>query len=194
MIKRTIDLLISSLGLLMLFPVIALLSLLIILDIGFPVIFSQQRIGYRGKTFKIYKFRTMKESIKDEQNEILRLTPLTNILRNMSLDELPTLVNVLKGDMSIVGPRPLLEEYRNEYTKEQFKRHDVQPGITGWAQINGRNAISWEEKFKLDLWYIRNNSLIIDIKIICLTFINIFKKDGINQSNNNTMERFRKKI
>ena len=178
-------------ALIILSPVIVLVSVLIFFSLGSPIIFKQKRIGLKGKAFYIYKFRTMKESLR-EGDEAERLTPITSFLRNYSLDELPTLLNVIINNMSFVGPRPLLEDYRNEYTPEQFKRHDVLPGITGWAQINGRNSITWEEKFKLDLWYVENKSLTLDLKIICLTAIKIFDKTGINQNSRNTMERFRR--
>ena len=191
--KRLIDFVISFLGIISLLPFFLIISILIYLDLGRPLIFKQPRIGYKGKVFHIYKFRTMKHyDEKFEQNEILRLTPITSFLRNLSLDELPTLFNVLIGDMSLVGPRPLLEEYREEYTENQFRRHDVMPGVTGWAQINGRNNISWEEKFNYDLWYVDNTSFFVDIKIIFLTIFKIFKREGVNQSNLHTMERFRR--
>ena len=139
-------------------PIFIIVSALILFSLGSPIIFKQQRIGLNGNSFYIFKFRTMKES-SIEGNETERLTPITSFLRNYSLDELPTLFNVILNNMSMVGPRPLLEEYRNEYTSDQFRRHDVPPGITGWAQINGRNSISWEEKFELDLWYVENRKL-----------------------------------
>jgi sugar transferase EpsL len=190
-LKRLLDLSLAISALIILSPVIVFVSILILFNLGLPIIFKQKRIGLKGKTFFIYKFRTMKESLK-EGNEAERLTSLTSLLRNYSLDELPTLWNVILNDMSFVGPRPLLEDYRNEYTSEQFKRHDVLPGISGWAQINGRNTISWEEKFKLDLWYVENKSFILDLKIICLTVLKIFDKTDVNQSSRNTMERFRR--
>jgi lipopolysaccharide/colanic/teichoic acid biosynthesis glycosyltransferase len=134
----------------------------------------------------------MKEPKEEDENEILRLSKISSVIRKLSLDELPTLFNVLKDEMSLVGPRPLLEEYREEYSEEQFRRHDVKPGVTGWAQINGRNSISWEEKFTLDLWYVSNISLRLDFKIILLTMVKLFTRENINQSNSQTMERFQK--
>lgn len=163
------------------------------IDIGSPVIFKQKRIGFEGTTFFILKFRTMKNISEDSEDDFSRMTALTSFLRNYSLDELPTLLNVIRGDMSIVGPRPLLEEYRFEYTPTQFKRHNVRPGVTGWAQINGRNSLSWEQKFELDLWYVNNNSTVLDFKIILLTFKKILKKEGINYTQATTMEPFKRK-
>ncbi len=165
---------------------------MILFSLGSPVIFKQKRIGLNGKSFFIFKFRTMKETFI-EGNETERLTPITSFLRNYSLDELPTLANIFLNNMSLVGPRPLLEDYRDEYTTEQFRRHEVLPGITGWAQINGRNSISWEEKFELDLWYVENRNFFLDLKILCLTIVRVFDKAVINQNNENTMERFKRK-
>ncbi|MBB6284649.1 sugar transferase EpsL [Geobacillus subterraneus] len=155
--------------------------------------FKQQRPGLHGKPFYLYKFRTMMDE-RDGKGELLpdhvRLTPFGQLLRKYSLDELPQLFNVLKGDISLVGPRPLLMEYLELYTPEQARRHEVKPGITGWAQVNGRNAISWEEKFKLDVWYVDNRTFWLDIKILFLTVIKVLKKEGINQSEYVTMEKF----
>lgn len=191
--KRLIDLIFSISGLILLLPLFIIVSVLIYFYLGSPIIFKQSRIGFQGKVFNIFKFRTMKlEEKYFEQKEILRLTPLTSFLRSISLDELPTLFNVLLGSMSIVGPRPLLEEYREEYTEEQFRRHNVMPGVTGWAQINGRNNLSWEEKFEYDLWYVDNASILLDIKIILLTIYKTFIREGVNQSDIHTMERFRR--
>jgi lipopolysaccharide/colanic/teichoic acid biosynthesis glycosyltransferase len=190
--KRFFDLLLSSIAVLLLAPVFIFIYLLILFDLGSPVLFKQERIGLKGKTFLIYKFRTMKEPKEEDENEILRLSKISSVIRKLSLDELPTLFNVLKDEMSLVGPRPLLEEYREEYSEEQFRRHDVKPGVTGWAQINGRNSISWEEKFTLDLWYVSNISLRLDFKIILLTMVKLFTRENINQSNSQTMERFQK--
>jgi len=162
-------------------------------ELGRPVLFRQVRPGLHGKPFMMYKFRTMTEE-RDAEGRLLpdekRLTSFGAWLRSWSLDELPELFNVLKGDMSLVGPRPLLMEYLDRYTPEQFRRHEVKPGITGWAQINGRNAISWEEKFKLDVWYVDNWSLWLDMKIIALTFWKVIKREGINQPGHATMEEF----
>lgn len=190
--KRLLDLILAVITLILLSPIFLVISALILLSLGFPIIFKQKRIGFNGNSFYIFKFRTMKEtSVKGNETE--RLTAITSFLRNYSLDELPTLVNVIKNEMSFVGPRPLLEDYREEYTPDQFRRHNVLPGISGWAQINGRNSISWEEKFELDLWYVENRSFLLDLKILCLTVVKVFDKRGINQNNENTMERFKGK-
>ena len=168
-------------------------AILVRWKLGSPILFKQQRPGLHGKPFYLYKFRTMTDE-RDENGELLpdhlRLTPFGQFLRKYSLDELPQLFNVLKGDISLVGPRPLLMEYLELYTPEQARRHEVKPGITGWAQVNGRNAISWEEKFKLDVWYVDNRTFWLDIKILFLTVIKVLKKEGINQSEYVTMEKF----
>jgi lipopolysaccharide/colanic/teichoic acid biosynthesis glycosyltransferase len=193
LVKKFIDyilILISSPIIITSFILIALL--IYILD-GNPVIFTQERGGHRGKKFKILKFATMKD-IYDKYGRILpdnkRITSIGKVLRNYSLDELPTLINILKGDMTLVGPRPLISEYLPKYNLTQMRRHDVLPGITGWAQINGRNSISWEEKFKLDLWYVDNHNLLLDIKIIFLTIMKVIKKDNIDFEENLTMPVF----
>ena len=192
--KRFIDLIISLLTLAFFFWLILLIALLVWLDMGKPILFKQRRPGLRGKPFNLYKFRTMVEAL-DEKGNLLpdskRLTPLGRILRGTSLDELPTLINVLRGDMSLVGPRPLLIEYLDRYTSEQARRHEVKPGITGWAQVNGRNAITWEEKFKYDVWYVDNLSFWLDLKIIGMTIWKILKREGINQPGQATMEEFK---
>ena len=180
-------------SLIIILPIIFILSIAVFIDIGNPIFFTQNRIGYKGKVFKIIKFRTMLPQLNAndiDDNEIKRLTNFTRLLRKSSLDELPTIINVIRGDMVFVGPRPLLEEYRDEYTKEQFVRHDVKPGITGWAQINGRNKLNWSEKFKMDIWYVQNKSVLLDLKIILITILKVLKSDGIDQSEDNTMERF----
>lgn len=163
------------------------------IKLGSPIIFKQKRPGLHGKPFYLYKFRTMTDE-RDEHGQLLpdqiRLTTTGKWIRKLSLDELPQLFNVLKGELSLVGPRPLLMEYLPLYSKEQIRRHEVKPGITGWAQINGRNAISWEDKFALDLWYVENSSFLLDLQIICLTFIKVFKKEGINQQDHVTVEKF----
>ena len=163
------------------------------LKLGSPVLFRQRRPGLHGKPFTIYKFRTMTDA-RDAQGKLLpdaeRLTPFGRFLRSASLDELPELFNVLKGDMSLVGPRPLLMQYLDRYTPEQMRRHEVKPGITGWAQVNGRNAITWEQKFALDVWYVDNKSLGLDGKIILLTLWKILKREGISQPGQATMEEF----
>ncbi|MCL0049504.1 sugar transferase [Peptococcaceae bacterium] len=175
-------------------PVMAVVALLVWIKLGRPVLFKQKRPGLHGKPFVFYKFRTMTDE-RDENGNLLpdekRLTSFGKFLRKYSLDELPQLINVLKGDMSLVGPRPLLMEYLPLYTKEQARRHEVRPGVTGWAQVNGRNAISWEEKFKLDVWYIDNRSFWLDIKILWLTLIKVIKREGINQKGHATREKFR---
>jgi undecaprenyl phosphate N,N'-diacetylbacillosamine 1-phosphate transferase len=167
---------------------------LILIKIGRPILFKQQRPGYKEKIFTLYKFRTMSNNI-DKHGSLLsdskRLSKFGKIIRSTSLDELPQLFNVLKGDMSFVGPRPLLVEYLPLYSSKQKTRHNVKPGITGWAQVNGRNAISWQEKFELDCWYVENKSFILDIKILLLTFLRIFKRVGINSKTSATMEKFK---
>jgi len=171
-----------------------MLATLVALLLGTPVLFRQQRPGLGGRPFWLLKFRTMTEA-RDARGNLLpdaaRLTAFGRFLRATSLDELPELLNVLKGDMSLVGPRPLLMQYLDRYTPEQARRHEVRPGITGWAQVNGRNAITWEEKFKLDVWYVDNWSLWLDIKIIFMTVWKIFKREGISQPGQATMEEFR---
>jgi lipopolysaccharide/colanic/teichoic acid biosynthesis glycosyltransferase len=178
----------------LLLPVIAVLSLLVRLTIGSPVLFVQLRPGLCHRPFKLYKFRTMTDE-RDAWGNMLpdekRLTPMGRFLRTFSLDELPEFLNVLKGDMSLVGPRPLLMHYLDRYTPEQARRHEVRPGITGWAQVNGRNALSWEERFKLDVWYVDNWSFWLDIKIIGMTIRKILKREGINHPGYATMEEFK---
>lgn len=197
MLKRLFDIMFSIIILLMLSPLIIITLCLIRLNLGSPVIFKQQRPGLHGKMFCMYKFRTMTDE-KGEHGDLMpdsvRLTKFGKIIRKLSLDEFPQLINVLKGDMSVVGPRPLLTEYLEVYTSEQIRRHDVNPGITGWAQVNGRNAISWEEKFKLDIWYVDHQSLWLDIKIIFLTVYKIFKSEGISQIGHATSEKYQNKI
>lgn len=191
--KRIFDLAVTVPLFVLLSPVLALVALLVRVKLGSPVLFRQQRPGLRGKPFTIYKFRTMTDA-RDCQGNLLpdaqRLTSFGRFLRSTSLDELPELFNVLKGDMSLVGPRPLLMQYLDRYTPEQMRRHRVKPGITGWAQINGRNALNWEQKFALDVWYADHWSLWLDIKIIPLTIWKIFKREGINQPGQATMEEF----
>ena len=191
--KRVIGFMISLIALIVLSPVILIVGILVYIKLGSPIIFKQERPGKDGKIFKMYKFRTMLDSynkfgeaLPDEE----RLTKFGKILRSTSLDELPELINVIKGDMSLVGPRPLLVEYLELYSDEQKKRHNVRPGITGWAQVNGRNSISWNEKLNLDVEYVKNLSLILDIKILFLTVYKVFKRDGINQEGNATIEKF----
>ena len=194
LLKRFIDVVGSVTGLLFLLLVIILIALVVRVTLGAPIIFKQNRPGKNGKSFTFYKFRTMTEKC-DSNGELLpdknRITSLGNFLRKTSLDELPSLFNVLKGEMSLVGPRPLLVEYLELYTPEQARRQEVKPGITGWAQINGRNTISWEEKFKLDVWYVDNQSFWLDIKILIITIFKVIMRKGINQSGSTTMDRFR---
>jgi len=194
MAKRLIDFTGSMVGLIILSPVLLFIICIIWVKLGSPVLFKQNRPGLNGNIFTFYKFRTMTDK-RDSKGELLpdidRITPLGNFLRKTSLDELPSLFNVLKGDMSLVGPRPLLVEYLELYSPEQARRHNVKPGITGWAQINGRNSISWEEKFDLDVWYVDNHSLLIDVKILLLTIYKVIKRDGVSQENHVTMEKFK---
>ncbi|WP_304412606.1 MULTISPECIES: sugar transferase [unclassified Alcanivorax] len=180
-------------GLLLLAPVIVTLAILVRLKLGSPVLFRQTRPGMVGVAFQMAKFRTMTDK-RDERGELLpdaeRLTAFGQFLRSTSLDELPELWNVLKGDMSLVGPRPLLMEYLPLYSERQARRHEVRPGITGWAQVNGRNALSWDEKFELDVWYVENRTLLLDIKIIFLTILRVIKRDDISHDGEATMTRF----
>ena len=192
--KRAADIFFSVLLLLLLFPLLVLIALVVRLVIGKPVLYRQRRPGLDVKPFELVKFRTMRDvqdAAGSQLSDEYRMTALGRILRRTSLDELPSLWNVLCGDMSLVGPRPLLMEYLALYSPEQMRRHDVRPGITGWAQINGRNAISWEEKFRLDIWYVDNSNFWLDIKILCLTIVSVFKSTGINQEGHVTAEKFR---
>lgn len=193
MIKRFFDVFASSLGLLLLFPVIAIVAWHIRSKLGSPVLFRQVRPGLNGRPFEMIKFRTMRDALDASGNPLPdaeRMTPFGSFLRSSSLDELPELWNVLKGEMSLVGPRPLLMEYLPLYSPEQYRRHEVRPGVTGWAQINGRNALSWDEKFKLDVWYVDNRSLWLDLKIIFLTIKKVVVRDGINAAGEATMAKF----
>ena len=193
MIKRLFDIFASTIGLLILAPVIAVVAFQVRRTLGCPVFFRQVRPGKAGKPFEMIKFRTMRDSTY-ENGELLpdseRIAPFGKLLRNSSLDELPGLWNVLKGDMSIVGPRPLLMEYMPLYSFEQARRHNVRPGITGWAQVNGRNAISWEEKFKYDVWYVENQSFWLDMKIIWMTIKKVIAREGISADGEATMPKF----
>ena len=196
MIKRLFDILISVFLLIVLCPIMIVIAILVILNLGLPILFKQVRPGYLGKPFLIFKFRTM-SNLSSANGNLLsdnkRLTKLGRILRATSLDELPTLINVLIGDMSLVGPRPLLIEYLPLYDKNQARRHEVKPGITGWAQVNGRNSISWEAKFELDIWYVDNRSFMLDIKILFLTIKAVLSSKAVNASDKVTMEKFIKK-
>lgn len=193
MLKRSFDLFVALFLLLVTFPLMAVVGLFVRIFLGAPVVFSQPRPGYQGKPFNVYKFRSMTNATDKNGNLLpdeVRLTPFGHFLRRSSLDELPQLINVLKGDVSLVGPRPLLMEYLPLYSKEQMRRHDVRPGITGWAQINGRNAITWDEKFNLDIWYVDHQSFLLDLKILFLTFKKVVKKEGISAQGVVTMPRF----
>ena len=194
LVKRAIDFIGAFLGLIVLSPIIILIVIILaIINNGSPF-FYQGRPGKESKVFKIIKFKTMTEA-KDKEGCLLsdaeRMTFVGRIVRKISLDELPQLINVLKGDMSLVGPRPLLTEYLPLYSSEQNRRHNVRPGITGWAQVNGRNAISWEEKFKLDVWYVDNKSFLLDLKILFLTVLKVIKKEGISSNGHVTMPFFK---
>lgn len=193
MIKRLFDIIASSIALVLLSPIYLLVAYKVKKNLGSPVLFKQIRPGLNGKPFEMIKFRTMRDAI-DKNGELLpdaeRLTPFGKMLRSTSLDELPEFWNVLKGDMSLVGPRPLLMEYLPLYTKEQAKRHNVKPGITGYAQVNGRNAISWEQKFELDTWYVENRSFWLDIHILFKTVLKVVNKDDINAVGDATMPKF----
>lgn len=191
--KRLFDFLVSLCALLALSPVILMVAFLVRRYLGTPVLFTQQRPGLNERPFLLYKFRTMNDA-RDASGNLLpdaqRLTKMGKTIRQLSLDELPQLFNVLKGDMSLVGPRPLLMEYLPLYSAEQHRRHRVRPGITGWAQINGRNAIGWEERFALDVWYVDNHSFILDIKILFATVMKVLRRSGISQPGQETMSKF----
>jgi sugar transferase EpsL len=191
--KRLFDTVAALVGLIVISPLLLVLALLIRVNLGSPVLFRQQRPGLHGKPFMMYKFRSMTDE-RDDQGDLLpdsvRLTRFGRILRSTSLDELPELLNVLRGEMSLVGPRPLLMEYLPLYSREQFRRHDVRPGITGWAQVNGRNALSWQTKFALDVWYVDHRTFLLDMRILFLTILKIFKREGISASGEVTMTKF----
>lgn len=192
-VKRIFDIVVSLIALICLSPVILIAAILIRTKLGSPILFKQERVGKDNKTFKIIKFRTMTDG-RDENGDLLpnelRLTRFGSLLRSTSIDELPELWNVLIGEMSLVGPRPLHVRYLKHYNSEQIRRHDVLPGITGWAQINGRNSITWCEKFKLDVWYVDHRSFILDIKIIFETIVKVFKRADINAEDGSIMEDF----
>ncbi len=191
--KRIFDVIASLFALLFLGPVIMLLSIFVVVKLGRPVLFKQKRPGFKGNIFEMIKFRSMRDAVDEHGNALPdseRLTSFGKRLRSSSLDELPGLLSVLKGDMSLVGPRPLLVEYLPLYSKEQARRHDVRPGITGWAQVNGRNAISWEDKFKLDVWYVDNQSFWLDIKILLLTVKKVLVRDGVSAEGEVTISKF----
>jgi sugar transferase EpsL len=191
--KRLLDLAITIPGLVVISPLLLILAILVRIINGTPVFFRQQRPGYRNRLFYVYKFRTMTEAHDVEGNllpDAQRLTPLGRYMREFSLDELPELFNILWGEMSLVGPRPLLTQYLERYSPEQARRHDVLPGMTGWAQINGRNALSWEEKFRLDVWYVDHWSFWLDVKILLLTIWKVLKREGISQPGHATAAEF----
>ncbi|QOR61802.1 sugar transferase [Sulfurovum indicum] len=194
MLKRMFDVVLVLILIVFLLPVYMIVSLLIVITMGSPILFKQKRPGKDGKIFEIYKFRTMTDET-DEKGGLLsdekRLTKMGKFIRSTSLDELPQLFNVLKGDMSFVGPRPLLVEYLPLYNEKQKKRHNVKPGITGWAQVNGRNSISWEEKFDYDVWYVEHQSFLLDMKILWMTFLKVFDRSGISSDTSVTIEKFK---
>ena len=192
-IKRLLDIILSAMALILLSPVLLIVAILVRTKLGSPVIFTQERPGLNEKIFRLYKFRTMTDA-KDENGNLLpdevRLTPFGKTLRSTSLDELPELINILKGEMSIIGPRPLLVKYLPLYNAEQKHRHDVRPGLTGWAQVHGRNLLSWEERFAHDVWYVKNIGFITDLKVIFLTIRCVFVREGISSETSATMEEF----
>ena len=192
--KRLVDIFLSSAMLVLLSPIMAIVAIAVRIDLGAPVLFRQVRTGLKGRPFTLYKFRTMRgahsgELAPDRDEE--RLTAFGRRLRARSLDELPELWNVLRGDMSLVGPRPLLMRYLPLYSAEQMRRHDVRPGLTGWAQVNGRNALTWEEKFKLDVWYVDHRSFLLDLRILLLTVAAVFMRQGISSESSATMPEFK---
>ena len=193
-IKRLFDIIVSAVGLVLLSPLLVLLAALVRINLGSPIFFRQERPGLHEKIFRLYKFRSMKDAVDRNGKELPdaeRLSKFGALLRSSSLDELPELFNVLKGEMSLVGPRPLLVKYLPLYNEEQHRRHEVLPGITGWAQVNGRNAISWEEKFRLDVWYVDHWSPWLDLKILFMTVKKVFIREGISAENQVTMEEFK---
>ncbi len=192
-IKRLLDILFSLLVLVLFSPILILISLLVLITLGTPILFRQKRPGYKSKIFEIFKFRTMRSGLDQDGNLLpdeQRITSLGKALRSLSLDELPEVINILRGEMSWVGPRPLLVEYLDRYNTEQIRRHDVLPGLTGWAQIHGRNALTWEDKFALDVWYVDNWSLWLDIKIFFMTIWKVITREGINQAGHISAEVF----
>ena len=193
-LKRFLDIILSLFILLLFFPLLLIVGLMVRVKLGSPILFIQERPGFLAKPFLLMKFRSMKNAL-DNNGELLpdnkRLTRFGRFIRASSLDELPELINVLKGDMSLVGPRPLLMEYLDLYTPKQARRHEMRPGITGWAQVNGRNSLSWEEKFNLDGWYVDNQSFLLDMRILLLTVMTMFKRVGITQEGHATAEKFK---
>jgi sugar transferase EpsL len=191
--KRILDIALTLPGIIILSPIFLIIAILVVMNYGTPIIFRQKRPGYLGEPFWLFKFRTMTNAIDQESNllpDSERITRLGHFLRTTSLDEFPELINILRGEMSLVGPRPLLMQYLERYSPEQARRHEVLPGITGWAQINGRNALTWEEKFKLDVWYVDNWTFGLDIKILLVTMMKVLRREGINQPGHATAEEF----
>lgn len=194
LLRETCERIVAVVALVALSPLIGLVALLVRLRLGRPILFRQERPGLHGRPFTLYKFRTMLEAHDDSGRPLPdaeRMTPLGRLLRRASLDELPTLLNVVRGDMCLVGPRPLLMQYLPLYTQEQARRHDVKPGVTGWAQINGRNALGWDDKFRMDVWYVDNHSLRLDVRILALTVLKVLKREGISQEGEATVEYFK---
>ncbi len=193
-VKRLFDFFVAMVLLFALAPVLIVIALVVVVSLGWPVLFRQQRPGLHGNPFTLYKFRTMKDGYSPTGEALpdgARLTRVGQFLRASSLDELPELFNVLVGNMSLVGPRPLLMEYLPLYTPEQARRHEVRPGITGWAQVNGRNAVSWDDRFEMDIWYVDNRSFMLDIKILWLTVLSVIRREGISQDGHATMPKFK---
>ncbi len=193
-VKRLFDLVVSISGLLLLLPLLLMIAILIRWKLGVPILFRQERPGLNGRPFTLYKFRTMLDSHSQDGEPLSdkeRLTPFGLFIRKTSLDELPELWNILKGDMSLVGPRPLLNEYLHYYSTEQARRHEVRPGLTGWSQVNGRNAVEWEERLARDVWYVDNQTFLLDLKILWRTLLVVMRADGINQDGQATMTKFR---
>ena len=192
--KRVFDIVVSAVMLLLLWPILLLVAVAVRIVLGKPVFYRQQRPGLNGEIFELVKFRTMHDKREADgrlMSDAQRMSALGGFLRKTSLDELPELWNVLKGEMSLVGPRPLLVEYLPLYSPEQGRRHNIKPGLTGWAQVNGRNAISWDEKFRLDVWYVDNQSFWLDLRILLMTFVSIFRTGDVSQDGHVTMEKFR---
>ena len=194
MCKRALDIFLSTLLIILFAPLFVVAALAVVFGSGLPVFFLQKRVGLNEKIFTIIKFRSMSEKITSEQNESDRVTNIGKFLRRSSLDELPELLNVLKGDMSLVGPRPLLPEYLTEYNARQKLRHNVRPGITGWAQVNGRNELEWEDRLEMDVWYVENRTLILDLVILMLTVRVVLSGRGVNHSSTTIMSKFKRRI
>lgn len=191
MLKRQMDLTLAILAAILLAPVLLIVAAILVITQGRPVLFTQPRVGYKGRIFRLYKFRTMKPlSSHEDPHGMERLTKVGKIIRSLSLDELPSLLNIINGEMSVVGPRPLLVQYLDRYNKEQMRRHDVLPGLTGWAQVNGRNTLSWENKFRHDVWYVDHANFFLDLKVIFLTLKILVWREGINATESDIMEEF----